>query len=356
LAVAIVDRLNVETAHNDKDVDILIEHFAMKLHDKWGIGHQTEQGGTGVLLLLDINDRAMYISRGGALDDILTYDRLRFVISEMTVSMKQARYGVGLQQAIVSIVNYIEFGKPTVWDHIFRVTPNFLFAFFVVSYVVIHKWKVRRYRREYARVKSRLTEMDRARAEALQGNYQPQTSCSICLEKFESVTLGSDGQPIKLLRCGHIFDQSCWFEWVTSGQGDVTRCPICRVDVAPNDSGQADPDSDVLRENSQEATLSTSASSSAEDTNLVEQNRDHAMRLHQQDRLFRLMRLSLRHPEYVSPDQVSRYTSPTFNGRMAQDRFFAESDPVRSPSQENRSSLGSGFGGGCSSGGVGGRF
>jgi uncharacterized membrane protein YgcG len=357
LAVAIVHSLITETAfNNDEDVDILVEHFTLKLHDKWGIGHQTEQGGTGVLLLLDVVDREIFISRGGALDNILTNHRLRLVISGMKVSMQQARYAVGLLQAVESIVRYVEIGEPTVWEQVVQMAPDFLFAFFVASYVVIHMWKLRRCRRAYARVKSRLTEMDRARAEALQGNFQPQTTCSICLEKFKSDKLGSDCLPIKLLRCGHVFDRTCWFEWVTSGQGDVTKCPICRVDVGSNVSGPADSESDVVLENGQQAILSTTLSANVEDSNLAEQNRDDAMRLHQQERHFRLLRLSIRYPEYMSSDQVSRYTSPTYNGRMAQDRSFEASDPVRSQCQQNRSDLGAGFGGGLSSGGVGGRF
>ena len=42
---------------------------------------------------------------------------------------------------------------------------------------------------------------------------------------------GSDGLPIKLLRCGHVFDETCWRCWVRSGNGDPCRCPVCRRDV-----------------------------------------------------------------------------------------------------------------------------
>merc|ERR1712124_125232 len=59
-------------------------------------------------------------------------------------------------------------------------------------------------------------------------------SCPICLEDFSSTTHGSDGHPIQLLRCGHVFDKTCYQEWVSSGNGDVTKCPICRIDVGVN--------------------------------------------------------------------------------------------------------------------------
>lgn len=43
--------------------------------------------------------------------------------------------------------------------------------------------------------------------------------------------LGTDDLPIKLLRCGHIFDESCWKAWVDSGHGNPWICPVCRQDV-----------------------------------------------------------------------------------------------------------------------------
>lgn len=43
--------------------------------------------------------------------------------------------------------------------------------------------------------------------------------------------IGTDDKPIKLLRCGHIYDMSCWRMWVDSGQGNTLICPVCRQDV-----------------------------------------------------------------------------------------------------------------------------
>lgn len=43
--------------------------------------------------------------------------------------------------------------------------------------------------------------------------------------------IGSDDRPIKMLRCGHIFDESCWKLWVDSGHGNPWVCPVCRADV-----------------------------------------------------------------------------------------------------------------------------
>ncbi|CAJ1953910.1 unnamed protein product [Cylindrotheca closterium] len=43
--------------------------------------------------------------------------------------------------------------------------------------------------------------------------------------------LGPDHRNVKMLRCGHIFCESCWKQWVHSGQGNPSVCPVCRQDV-----------------------------------------------------------------------------------------------------------------------------
>jgi len=43
--------------------------------------------------------------------------------------------------------------------------------------------------------------------------------------------VGADGKRIKLLRCGHIFCETCWQSWVHSGCGNPCNCPVCRQDI-----------------------------------------------------------------------------------------------------------------------------
>lgn len=52
------------------------------------------------------------------------------------------------------------------------------------------------------------------------------------VDSLDIPTVGSDDRPIKLLRCGHIFDMTCWQTWVDSGTcGNPWICPVCRQDV-----------------------------------------------------------------------------------------------------------------------------
>mmetsp|Transcript_6545 Transcript_6545/g.11878 ORF Transcript_6545/g.11878 Transcript_6545/m.11878 type:complete len:500 (-) Transcript_6545:74-1573(-) len=404
MAIAIVERLNTETAYDDRDVDEIVEKFARQVHDQWGVGFDTPDGGTGVLVFLDVYDRVVYISRGGALDGILSNSRIDRVIQDMRPALKQAKYEIGLSQAIQAIVELIEQGEPTRWerfvDFFFSAENMFVFVWiFILINGILQTWRKRREQRAYAQVASQLSELDRAQAEALQGNYHPQTSCPICLESFESDTLGSDGQPIKLLRCGHVFDESCWSEWVSSGRGDVMKCPVCRMDVGASSRHHQHAESDESTRSSENISISPSAAPTAaptmdqvvvdETSGENEQEREQllgsqqqedalvmddpgrarALRLYQQERNFRLLRLSNMYSRYVTSEQVMRWSSPTYNGQMVRDPSFASNDPTRNlrhPSSTGNRGLGSsgyggsgfssGFGGGRSSGGRAGRF
>jgi uncharacterized membrane protein YgcG len=396
MAVAVVERLAMDNGHDESDIDELVEKFARTLHNHWGVVHETAQGGTGVLIFLDVYDRVVYISRGGALTRILSNARIDNIIHNMKHSLKQAKYAEGLALAVDSIAEFIERGEPSYWESfkdLFRIENLFLFFWLsIFCNGLFQSWKQRRDQVAYAQAASQLSDLDRAHAEALQGNYQS-TSCPICLENFASTTEGSDGQPIKLLRCGHVFDESCWAEWVSSGRGDVTKCPVCRMDIGPrSDGGEQimEPASTVTADGPTAAptvdqnidasdiqnnddpqengrllrhrgnTLwdnlipnNTGMTPTANEGNIVRGDPDRAMRLYQRDRNFRLLRLAQMYPRYISPNQVSQWTSSTYNGSLARDPSFANSNPVRNLHNDGRStssryghSRGGGFGGG----------
>jgi hypothetical protein len=149
------------------------------------------------------------------------------------------------------------------------------------------EYRDRRKRWQYAEQRSRLTWVERQKAQQLQKDFRTRC-CPICLENFDygnggidgtltgwspydddvgkeegaassdglvndadSVTSlepgcvrksavdeygiprrGADGRRIKLLRCGHIFCETCWKCWVhSSACGSPCNCPMCRQDV-----------------------------------------------------------------------------------------------------------------------------
>merc|ERR1712165_240450 len=203
--------------------------------------------------------------------------------------------------------------------------------------------------------------------------------------------IGKDGQPVKLLRCGHVFCQSCFDDWVQMGRSDVFKCPVCKQDISnssppPNSSSSAAAASTSLAQNhestqddrEEESILpsnTTNNSETATDTttaairNATNNNDTHQMNLYNTERTFRLSRLMTRYPRFIHQSQVTRWSSSTYDGQLSRDRDFIRRDPSiqhHSTSSSSSSSHGGfrsgggfssgGFGGGRSSGGRGGMW
>jgi uncharacterized membrane protein YgcG len=344
MTVAIISKMNIPS---DADEEDHAEDFARKLHDKWGVGTISDLGSTGVLIFLSVDDRVVYISRGSAMDALLRNARIDKVIASTRPFLKQAKYGEGLLSAVESLADFIEQGEPT-WKELvmdwFSLEMLVLYGYF--GCIVWAADKTRRAKEEqriYAEAASQLSTIDRAQAEALQGHFQA-SSCPICLENFVSDKIGSDEKPIRLLRCGHVFDETCWQEWVSSGQGNIDKCPICKRDV-----GVEQP---LVVDNDSHRPIDISA---GEDTGV--ETPDRAIQIFQQERNFRLMRLAARYPRYITPSQVQRWSSPTYNRSLVRDQSFTQNRPADPVTRTHRSGGSSShFGGGSSSGGRGGRF
>ena len=364
------------------------EVFARQIHDSWGVGMTTALcGGTGMLMFMSELDRTIYISRGSALEAVLTDRRLDKTIEDMKPLLVKQQYGAAILSALRELDNYLIAGGPDwkerTWDFFVAYLAYFgILGFFALAAGVIIK--DREQRQEYAKVASHLNELDRARAEALQGRFQAK-SCPICLENFqdseetschssETQTLirkGADGLPLKLLRCGHVFDDNCWAEWVSSGHhGKVDKCPICQQDVGKSLDGQAfqtgDNETVVYPVETTTTSRTTPLSEHEQQLRRLEEERNRAVRQYTYERNFRLMRLGSRYPQFVRPQQIQLWTQVGYDGSLVRDPGFVNSDPARQGASSSSSPTGSrrggsrssslGFGGGSSGGGRGGRW
>ena len=65
----------------------------------------------------------------------------------------------------------------------------------------------------------------------VEGKEEPKKSGMRRVDSYGIPLMGADHHNVKMLRCGHIFCDSCWKEWVHSGQGNPCICPVCRQDV-----------------------------------------------------------------------------------------------------------------------------
>lgn len=373
LAVALVRKMDLSNYWGLRGKDAAARDMAMGIHDDWGVG-STSCGGTGILMFLSIEDRVIYISTGAAVQKVLTDGRLDNVIARMGAVLRRKDYGDALLQGIDEMEVYIKQGPRSDW-------PLGLLFGGIMSFVVFSAFQENRERRKYAEVRSKLSKLDRDRALALQGQYES-TSCAICLEDFAPPssdgelspltgsghggkgdhvntpnskngrlpTMGSDGRPLKLLRCGHAFDMSCWEDWISAGHGDPTKCPICKQDVAgsPPPSPSA-PSLDSVSPNNRHA------QGLGGRTNYYmagQPNYD----IFELERSFRLGQLSARYPHYVRHADVQRWAQRGYDGTMTNDPTFIRSDPDHSSSSGSGGSRsgGGGFGGGSSAGGRGG--
>lgn len=347
MAIVLINRMDmIGSCSGQNREEKAAEAFAVLLHNQWGVGSTTECGGTGILVFFSIRDRAFFVSRGKALEGSLTDKRIDRVMDTIKPWLRDEDYARALTKLVDELDKYLSKGPPSREELRNDMLENFIPLSFFILILGVVGFKSRNDRRDaraYAQVETQLSQLDRDRAQALQGRYEC-TSCPICLENFETtpegggpVNKGSDGLPLKLLRCGHVFDETCWSEWVSSGTGNVRRCPICQQDVAGPSTAEPPP--------------------AVHQQRVADDNR--VFRQYNRERNFRLLRLGLQYPRYVRQDQIQRWTDTTYEGSLARDPGFVRNNPQHAAN--NRSggsgrSGGSSFGGGSSGGGRGGSW
>jgi Prokaryotic RING finger family 4 len=69
----------------------------------------------------------------------------------------------------------------------------------------------------------------------------------VSVDKHGVPLRGADGKKIKILRCGHIFCDTCWKNWVHSGCGNPCNCPVCRQDVGRTNKSKTTSNSSTNR-------------------------------------------------------------------------------------------------------------
>ena len=292
--------LNRMSAIPGEPVEETAKTFAKHLHYSWGVGHAGCDDG--VMLLISILDRQLYVSTGKRAMKLLSDDQIDIIIEEMKPYMQKRDYDQGVELAIVRM------GEVFSGKVLERSTNYGLIVFCVLLIIIVgaglyigHKQEQERKRCE-RKLKRIQDERDRARQS--QKTYESK-SCPICLEKFQPET------KTRLLVCGHKYCEPCLTKWLE----DHATCPICRqsADRREDEGGACHTDNFLP------------------------------------DLQFRLMMLQQQHPSFVTPTMVDRWGSSSYTGSFISDPIF-----VRSPMVGGGSfGSGAGFGGGGSSGGGG---
>lgn len=252
------------------------QYFARYIHDTWSKRLAQEQKASNddastptslVLIFISTVDRICYISSGTHISAILPWWRLEHVVEDMKLDLRKGQTGDALYVAIEDLTALLLEGPPSLTDRVNDFFARFgmlmLFTIFTFVFATWGECRDRRKRLFFVERRSQMTAAEKEKARLLQKQFKTKT-CPICLEPFgvtpekdhdtctnseEEKSLdnqeqtmkrvdsydiplfGSDDQPIKMLRCGHIFDKTCWQMWTDSGHGNPYICPVCRQDV-----------------------------------------------------------------------------------------------------------------------------
>eukprot|EP00804_Cyclotella_cryptica_P020689 CCRYP_003495-RA/>CCRYP_003495-RA protein AED:0.16 eAED:0.16 QI:805/1/1/1/1/1/4/1170/781 len=254
--------------YSDQDdmINDAAQYFARYIHDTWfrrlTMQERRLSSPTNIVLIfISTQDKICYISSGTRIAAILPWWRLEHVVQDMKPELRKGQTGDALSIAIDELTELLQEGPPSILDRLDDFVERFgvVIAFTIFTFVFATWGECRDRRKRFfsAERRSRLTAAEKERARQLQREFKTKM-CPICLEPFELTNkksdnkkplnrkqtqnlkridsfgiplLGTDGKPIKLLRCGHIFDETCWKMWIDSGHGNPWICPVCRQDV-----------------------------------------------------------------------------------------------------------------------------
>ncbi|CAG9463992.1 unnamed protein product [Pedinophyceae sp. YPF-701] len=156
------------------------KNFARALHDNWGVGDR--KCNDGILILLSIFDRQIYISTGKGAKGFLTDSEVQHVIATMRPLLRQNR----LDDAVLAGVRAV--GKAIAGDYRGQsnwaalLIPVLFFGTIGACICCAVKAENRR-RQEFDRVGELLGRINQDR-EAAANNRYVSTSCPICLEDY----------------------------------------------------------------------------------------------------------------------------------------------------------------------------
>lgn len=413
VAVAVMQKMDTKKQHGDAAA--AAQAFAKQLHDSWGVGHA--ECHNGVLLLVSVSDRQIYISTGAGAKHALPQHVLAAVTDNMKPALRQQQYDDALLGGVVDIG--LALAGQELPDHGDGSDEGWgIFSFFALLVGGVFGWgwwSSRKQQRRYLTCKQKLESIKAAQESIRRGAYVA-TSCPICLEDFDAsgasaptaaaaaagaaaaaregaagasssrgaedatavsaanedeALLGGGGSgsskegssksgkggaaevkklPRKplVLHCGHTFCEPCISHWCEK----QTTCPVCRKDI--REGGDDDGNDGSSGGNPG----SSDRCSGVDDGQGLGRRADLQRDMWLPEMGFRLRRLRLLYPDYVTTDMVRQWEDDVQQERAlstAAMRSFETRDPGRRSELEHagRSGASTSFGGGSSFGGGG---
>eukprot|EP00276_Gloeochaete_wittrockiana_P003057 CAMPEP_0184661120 /NCGR_PEP_ID=MMETSP0308-20130426/37065_1 /TAXON_ID=38269 /ORGANISM="Gloeochaete witrockiana, Strain SAG 46.84" /LENGTH=337 /DNA_ID=CAMNT_0027102215 /DNA_START=154 /DNA_END=1167 /DNA_ORIENTATION=+ len=290
--------------------------IAKGIHDSWGVG--CRKHNTGVLVLLSVEDRQVFISTGSGILPYISDLLVDRIIAEAKPVLKRGDFDRASLHIVGRVVDALKTDRRAapeqVEDKINSVAVIMVAAFFGICGLVYFVDRRQSKRRKH--VEKVLTELQSLRTSPEFNN----TVCPICLENFPK-----NRSAVTVLSCGHSFDRPCIGEWLR----DNTSCPVCRREIG---TASAVPVNNIP---------STSAA----------YPRVAPVYARTNDEFFheRLCRLQTRYP-----DLIDAYCISTFWRNLSPGECYRPSLHVAPASSSSLGGSSSSWGGGSSSGGGGG--
>eukprot|EP01065_Artemidia_motanka_P010939 TRINITY_DN1588_c0_g1_i2.p1 TRINITY_DN1588_c0_g1~~TRINITY_DN1588_c0_g1_i2.p1 ORF type:complete len:381 (+),score=57.11 TRINITY_DN1588_c0_g1_i2:52-1194(+) len=222
VAVAVIDHLPDGKTEKEHAHDVF---------NTWGLGRKDKNDG--VLLLVSINDRRLWILPGLGIRDVLTPAKATSVFNEMKPQLRAGEYTeavAGACDRLDSILRGEEHGSETFHTVFTDDSGIVLQVMIIFAFVLMIMWlSARVQQRRVTEYKKRLDRMVKLKAEGFgEGDL-----CGVCLDDLSENKVG-----IVQLRCGHGFHRDCIEQWLKR----KNNCPICRAKDPTNPDAAKDRD------------------------------------------------------------------------------------------------------------------
>ena len=368
VAVVVLKKMATSFVDNfgpNKEVEAA-EFFARKLHDDWGVGDKKSQNG--VLILVSMLDRVVFISRGDGLLTVLDDRRIDKVIEFMRPSLRK-NLALAIEKAVALIDSYLGNEilsdlKPNWTDWFYDFVSEYGLVFVIVAVSLFFVWRGRQESEEdrLRRGEQAMQRLVRDVENSADNRYNA-TSCPICLEEFPSNYVPGTSNPRRAVKiqCGHVFCESCMAEFLK--QRENKKCPICRRNL--DGPGANDQEGQHAAPAANDGNASSSSSSSYAEPHVPFVAYHNP--LYREEMLFRMYRMHTLYPGVMNQQtftRMQRAENPNELRAMADTRIVEVNNVIAKIQAERavaaaRGSMGSNqthFGGGRSGGGRGDRF
>lgn len=335
VAVAIMKKMDVGQGSTPQET---AKDFAKVLHARWGVGDAACDNG--VLLLVSVDDRQIYISTGVKPSESLPPENLNLIISWMIPYLRNKEYGEALIRAVTNVglgLSGWELSKddPS-WGAgiVFAMIISICIIFTMISGFLTS----RKQKKRLQGCKDVLGKIKEEQTKVQNREWSQHKTCPVCFEEFNEIS-GDESSPLLaeqqmreegmlvqrlVLQCGHSICEPCLTSWMEHNR----TCPVCRSEVDTEDTKRV---------------TSTQMSTLANDVLMA-------------DVMYRLRRVQTMYPEFVTDDLIHEWnTDTTDTGTFDIQRFSDHQvrNQAIAAAQTERGTFGSSssFGGGRGGGG-----